>query len=246
MDQALLAGANAIVVLDSPAAHHQPDFLTQPITFTGSIANLFATDQATARHNLGLVGPGRVIVASLGAFRERKIPALTGILETILRAWRHDVCPADRLLILGPRVLFEPIASLEDDRVQWVGLTQRAAEYHAAADLVLAANTYTTLSELVRNRCQVISFENSDPIDTLHSDFFRSRNLIQVVAKPAREGAATVEPRMLWGQMESVMNRPAPTGPTPPDVVWADPGTVAKAVLSQLRNQTVNFSWHVD
>lgn len=161
-----LRTAESLLVLDFEQAHVVPPELAGRVTFTGAVARRFPLDRAAARRELRIAEAERVAVITTGAVTSYNAAHLEALVRKGVAAWQHY----GRVFVLsGVRP--------ENQRAEWVGQTPVPELYYAAADIVLANATFTTLSMLERNGVPTIAMlGEGNPVDRLHAEFFAKRD----------------------------------------------------------------------
>lgn len=225
----LFAGASAVVLLDFAAAHRVPAHLMVPVRFTGPLARRFSQDQWQARQQLGLEQDSTVTVITFGSIRPDKLPEIRTMLHTALAAWSIYGGNEDRLLVLAEPNERLGITHISHGKsVQWVGVTKMPELYFAAADLVIAYATFTTLSDLARNEIPAIAVIGmQNPVDRLHAKYFESMGLIQACN-------IDVKPDRLWHLGQEAMKRRKLGQLNSSSLAWADSRSIARLILSYL------------
>lgn len=224
-----LLGANAVILLDFAAAHRAPVELNVPIHSIGALAKSFPLTRRQARRKLGLAEHAFAAVVTIGAPRPDKIPDIRILLRTVLNAWRGYARPADRLfLLVPPDADWNVSHDFSDKSVCWIGPTAQPETYFRAADVVLAYATFTTLSELARNRVPTVAIIGSiNRVDRLHAEYIASTGHVA-----ATELAVT--PEQLWHLVQVVIEHSRSDRHRNLDLDWADSTRVADLILSYL------------
>jgi hypothetical protein len=150
-----LRAAESLLVLDFEQAHVVPPELAGRVTFTGAVAKRFEVDRVAARRALGIADAERMAVITTGALTPYNAAHLKALVSKGVAAWRHF----GRVFVLS--------------HAEWIGQTPTPELYYAAADVVLANATFTTLSTLRRNAVPTIAvIGEGNPVDRLHAEFF--------------------------------------------------------------------------
>jgi hypothetical protein len=202
----LLRKAESLLMLDFPQAHVVPPGLAGRATFTGAVAKRFDLDRAAARRVLGIGETERVVVVTAGAvtpYNARHLEALEShALAATGSGW------AKTFVLSGARRVSRPEI------------------YYAAADVVVANATFTTLCTLVRNRVPTVAVLGpGNPVDALHAEFFASEGLLRLV------DAAALSASGLRPALDSAleMRSGGSSG-----LVWAEPRDVVRLLLERL------------
>lgn len=225
----LLRHADGIVLLDFAEAHQVPAQLTVPVHFTGPLTTKFAMSRDQARRQLGLTPESVAAVLTFGSIRPDKILDIRAMLQTAFAAWLGNPRDVDRLFVLA-----EPIDELgvkeitQGESVHWVGITKTPETFYAAADLVLAYATFTTLCDLARNGIPTIGIIGSlNPVDRLHAEYLGSVGLIQTAD-------LSIEPEELLLLGRHARQRRTFSQSIGASMKWGDPRSIAALILSYL------------
>lgn len=221
--------ANSVIVLDEAENHQVPNSLGVPVYFSGLLANQFSLTRLQARQALGLDRNCLMAVATFGSLRPDKLHEISSLLNLVLATWREYAPAPCQLFILADVDIFSELVSpWRDESVKWVGVTKTPELYYAAADVVIAYATFTTLSELVRNAVPTVGVIGSlNPVDTFHARSFESLGLIQAAS-------LDVCPGRLWTLGQIAMQRQTSVQSAIFRVASGGPERVAHLILSHL------------
>lgn len=178
-----LAYTTRVLLLDCPDAHTVPPKLAPIVSFTGALAEPFAVTKSAARHRLDLTTRDRVLVVSTGAVYASKEECARHLLNVILMALTTDVMGFDRIYILTDMEDAIGNAPLEiRQRMRCIAFTSEPHIYFAAADLVIAFATFTTMCELAFNRIRTVAVLcSTNPVDRIHAEYLSSVGLVTCI-----------------------------------------------------------------
>lgn len=209
---AVLRQAKSLLVLDFPQAHEVPSELAGSATFVGAVARRFDLDRAAARRVLGVGESERVVVVTAGAvtpYNARHLEALESHALAACEGW------AKPFVLAGSRRVSRPEI------------------YYAAADVVVANATFTTLCALVRNAVPTVAvIGEGNPVDRLHAEFFAREGLLRLL-----EGGE-LSSEVLRAALKSASKAARPSSTLP----WAEPQDLARLLLERLGERQPDVS----
>ncbi|MDF5757587.1 hypothetical protein [Spongiactinospora sp. TRM90649] len=225
---AFLDHAGEIVVLDFAGAHPGPYATKAPIRRAGPVVGEFAVTREAARTALGVPDGRTVAVLTVGGMAGQADNRRIAV--AALDAWLACGEAGQRLYVLGDRFADVPAARADD--VVWVGVTNRAELYYAAADAVIV-NAYGTVAfDLAWNGVPVVGM--TDPAVPYPESFARrvgllaSAGLIEHVEPGAGRDA-------LWAATRAALARPRrATGEVSGGLEWTSGAAVAAHLLRRL------------